>query len=45
MDRHKALSNYHQMTDTPENVDLRTVRAALTVTEAVARELAANPWL
>jgi hypothetical protein len=45
MDRHKALSNYHQMTDTAENVDFRTVRAALTVTEAVARELAANPWL
>jgi hypothetical protein len=45
MDRHKALSNYHQMTDTPENVDYRTVRQALVVTEAVARELAANPWL
>ncbi|MDQ6730197.1 MAG: M28 family peptidase, partial [Actinomycetota bacterium] len=45
MDRHKALSHYHQMTDTPENVDFRTVRAALTVSEAVARELATNPWI
>ena len=45
MDRNKALSNYHQMTDTPENVDYRTVRHALVVTEAVARELAVNPWL
>ena len=33
------------MTDTPENVDYRTVRQALIVTEAVARELAANPWV
>jgi hypothetical protein len=45
MDRYKALSNYHQMTDTPENVIYRTVMHALTVTEAVARELAANPWV
>ena len=45
MDRHKALSNYHQMSDTPENLDYRTVRGALEVTEAVARELAVNPWL
>jgi Zn-dependent M28 family amino/carboxypeptidase len=45
IDRYKSLSNYHQMSDTPENVDLRTVRHALTVTEAVARELAANPWI
>jgi hypothetical protein len=45
MDRYKALSNYHQMSDTPENVDYRTVRHALVVTEAVARELAVNPWL
>jgi Zn-dependent M28 family amino/carboxypeptidase len=44
-DRYKALSNYHQMTDTPENLDYTTVQHALTVTEAVARELAANPWL
>jgi hypothetical protein len=45
MDRNKALSHYHQMSDTPENVDYRTVRHALVVTEAVARELAVNPWL
>ena len=45
MDRYKALSNYHQMSDTPENVDYRTVLQALVVTEAVARELAANPWV
>jgi Iap family predicted aminopeptidase len=45
MDRNKALSNYHLMSDTPENVDYRTVRQALLVTEAVARELGANPWI
>ena len=45
MDRHKTLSNYHQMSDTPENVNYRTVRHALVVAEAVARELAVNPWL
>ena len=45
MDRYKALSNYHQMTDTPENVDYRTVLQALLVTEQLARELATNPWL
>jgi Zn-dependent M28 family amino/carboxypeptidase len=45
MNRYKALSNYHLMTDTPENVDYRTVRQALVVTEAVARELAATPWM
>lgn len=45
MDRHKALSNYHKMSDTPENVDYRTVLQGLVVTEAVARELASNPWV
>jgi hypothetical protein len=45
MNRYKALAHYHQMSDTPENVHYRTVRQALTVTEAVARELAVNPWL
>jgi len=45
MNRHKQLSNYHLMSDTPENVDYRTVRQALVVTEAVARELASNPWI
>jgi hypothetical protein len=45
MDRYKALSNYHQMSDIPENVDYTTVVQALTVTGAVARELARDPWL
>ncbi len=45
LDRNKSLSNYHKMTDTPENVDYRTVRQAVTVAEAVAHELAANPWI
>ena len=45
MNRHKQLSNYHLMSDTPENVNYRTVHQALVVTEAVARELAANPWI
>ncbi|MGH2835624.1 MAG: M28 family peptidase [Solirubrobacteraceae bacterium] len=45
IDRHKALSNYHLLSDTPENIDYRTVEQALHVTEAVARELAANPWI
>jgi Peptidase family M28 len=45
MNRYKALSNYHLMSDTPENVDYRTVRQALVVAEAVARELAVNPWI
>jgi hypothetical protein len=45
MDRYKALSNYHLMTDTPDRIDYRTVRQALTLTDAVARELARNPWL
>jgi hypothetical protein len=45
MNRYKQLSNYHLMSDTPENVDYRTVRQALVLTEAVARELASNPWI
>jgi hypothetical protein len=45
IDKHKALSNYHLPTDTPENIDYRTVTHALHVTEAVARELATNPWI
>jgi hypothetical protein len=45
IDRHKALSNYHLPSDTPENIDYRTVTHALHVTEAVARELATNPWI
>jgi hypothetical protein len=42
---HKALSNYHLLSDVPDNIDYRTVAHALHVTEAVARELAVNPWL
>jgi len=42
MDRYKAVSNYHQMTDTPENLDYTTVRHALVVAEATARALAAR---
>jgi hypothetical protein len=45
MDRYKALCNYHRMTDTPENIDYTTVMQALILTEQVARELAANPWI
>jgi hypothetical protein len=40
INRYKALSNYHRMTDTPANLDYDTVQQALVVTEAVARELA-----
>lgn len=39
IDRHKELSNYHLMSDTPENVSYETVMHAVTVAEAVAREL------
>jgi Zn-dependent M28 family amino/carboxypeptidase len=45
MDRYKALSNYHKMSDTPENVDYTTVAQALVLTEAVARELGRDPWV
>ena len=40
MDRYKALSNYHMLSDTPENLDYRTVARAAVLTEAVARRLA-----
>ncbi|OBJ75780.1 peptidase M28 [Mycobacterium gordonae] len=39
INRHKALSNYHQMSDTPENLVYETVIHAVTVAESVAREL------
>jgi Zn-dependent M28 family amino/carboxypeptidase len=39
IDRHKALSNYHLMSDTPENLDYQTVMHAATVAESVMREL------
>jgi Zn-dependent M28 family amino/carboxypeptidase len=45
IDRHKALSNYHLPSDVPDNIDYKTVAHALHVTEAVARELATNPWI
>ena len=45
MNRYKALSNYHLMSDTPANVDYRTVEQALVVTEAVARRLGSDPWI
>ncbi len=41
MNRFKAMSNYHLMTDTAENVDYGTVAEATALTEAVARALAA----
>jgi hypothetical protein len=40
MNRFNAMSNYHLMTDTPENVDYRTVEQAVTVVDEVARALA-----
>jgi Zn-dependent M28 family amino/carboxypeptidase len=44
-DRYKALSNYHQMSDIPANLDYGTVFQALIVTEAVAARLAVDPWV
>ena len=41
IDRFKALSNYHLMSDTPENVCYPTVACAADLAESVARELAA----
>jgi len=38
MDRHKALSNYHQMTDTPENLDYGTVASAVAVVTTLKLE-------
>lgn len=42
MNRYKALSHYHLMSDVPDNVDYSTVLRALTLTEAVAAQLAAQ---
>jgi hypothetical protein len=42
MNRYKALSNYHLMSDTPDNLDYDTIGAALTVTDALVRELAVH---
>jgi hypothetical protein len=36
----KLLSNYHLLTDTPENLHFSTVREAVDLTEALARRLA-----
>jgi hypothetical protein len=41
VDAQKLLPNYHLYTDTPENVDYRSVRDAALLTEAVARRLGA----
>ena len=40
VNRHKALCNYHLMTDTPENIDYGTIAEAVDVAEALARSLA-----
>lgn len=42
MNRHKALSNYHQMTDTAEKLNYATVAGAVAVAGEVIRELAAG---
>jgi Zn-dependent M28 family amino/carboxypeptidase len=38
-DRYRELSNYHLMSDTPENLVYETVSHAVTVAESVMREL------
>jgi Zn-dependent M28 family amino/carboxypeptidase len=40
IDRYKALSNYHLMSDTPENLRYATVACATDLAESLARELA-----
>ena len=40
INRYKALSNYHRMTDTPENICWPTVACAADLAEGLARELA-----
>ena len=40
LDRYKALSNYHLMSDTPENLRYATVACAADLAESLARELA-----
>ena len=39
IDRHKELSNYHLMSDTPENLIYETVMHAVSVAEAVVQEV------
>ena len=41
VNRYKALANYHQPTDTSENLSWATVASAADLAEALARELAA----
>ena len=43
MDRWKALSNYHQMSDTPENLDYDTVAADIARRDYVDSTRTANP--
>jgi hypothetical protein len=38
----RERTNYHLMSDTPDNLDYGTAGRAVTVTEAVARELAGH---
>ena len=40
INRYKGLSNYHQMSDTPEKISYPTVACAADLAEALARELA-----
>lgn len=42
LDDAKALAHYHQITDTPDRLDYDTVLAAVRLTEAVIRDLAAE---
>lgn len=42
INRYKALSNYHLMSDTPENIIYPTVACAADLAESLARELAAT---
>jgi hypothetical protein len=42
VDDRKLLPNYHLYSDTPENVDYRSVTGAVRLTEAVARHLAGS---
>ncbi len=44
-DRYKALSNYHMMSDTAENLNYHTLAQALVVAEATARSLSSDPWI
>ena len=40
VNRNKALDNYHQPSDTSENINWATIAAAADLVEALARELA-----